>query len=79
MTRKPAATQTQSRAAGAARQAAKRGSPLPRHRRVGKHAEKGHDLSAFGGLAALSLDALSSVAYGPEAMILVLVTLAPRR
>ena len=28
----------------------------------------------FGGLAALSLDALSSVAYGPEAMVLVLVT-----
>ncbi|MBV9093801.1 MAG: APC family permease [Streptosporangiaceae bacterium] len=31
-------------------------------------------LSAFGGLAALSLDALSSVAYGPEAILLVLVT-----
>ena len=27
----------------------------------------------LGGLAALSLDALSSVAYGPEAMVLVLV------
>ena len=27
----------------------------------------------IGGLAALSLDALSSVAYGPEAMMLVLV------
>ncbi len=74
MTRKPAATQTQSRAAGAARQAAKRGSPLPRHRRVGKHADEGHELSTFGGVAALSLDALSSVAYGPEAMVLVLVT-----
>lgn len=40
----------------------------------GKHAEKGHDLGVMGGLAALSLDALSSVAYGPEAMMVVLVT-----
>ncbi|WP_116209826.1 APC family permease [Streptomyces olivoreticuli] len=31
-------------------------------------------LTSFGGLAALSLDALSSVAYGPEAIVLVLVT-----
>jgi hypothetical protein len=30
-------------------------------------------LTALGGLAALSLDALSSVAYGPEAIVLVLV------
>ncbi|WUC00732.1 APC family permease [Nocardia sp. NBC_00565] len=30
-------------------------------------------LTAIGGLAALSLDALSSVAYGPEAIVLVLV------
>jgi hypothetical protein len=30
-------------------------------------------LTALGGLAALSLDALSSVAYGPEAILLVLV------
>ena len=42
-------------------------------RRAGKHAEAGHDLSTLGGLAALSLDALSSVAYGPEAMVVVLV------
>ena len=42
-------------------------------RRAGKHADEGHELSVGGGLAALSLDALSSVAYGPEAMILVLV------
>jgi amino acid transporter len=41
--------------------------------RAGKHAEKGHDLGVLGGLAALSLDALSSVAYGPEVMILVLI------
>jgi amino acid transporter len=47
--------------------------PPPRHRRAGKHADRGHELSTIGGLAALSLDALSSVAYGPEAMILVLV------
>ena len=39
----------------------------------GKHAEEGHELGVLGGLAALSLDALSSVAYGPEAMMLVLV------
>ena len=39
---------------------------------MGKHADGGHDLSVTGGLAALSLDALSSVAYGPEAMVLVL-------
>ena len=43
-------------------------------RRAGKHAEGGHELGVVGGLAALSLDALSSVAYGPEAMVLVLVT-----
>src|SRR5580698_1005724 len=30
-------------------------------------------LTALGGLAALSLDALSSVAYGPEAILVVLV------
>jgi amino acid transporter len=42
--------------------------------RAGKHAEKGHELGTLGGLAALSLDALSSVAYGPEAMMVVLVT-----
>jgi amino acid transporter len=43
-------------------------------RRFGKHADKGHDLGLTGGLSALSLDALSSVAYGPEAMVVVLVT-----
>jgi amino acid transporter len=41
--------------------------------RFGKHAEQGHELGVITGLAALSLDALSSVAYGPEAMMLVLV------
>jgi amino acid transporter len=41
--------------------------------RAGKHAEEGHELGVLGGLAALSLDALSSVAYGPEAMVLVLI------
>jgi amino acid transporter len=44
-----------------------------RRRALGKHAEEGHELGLLGGLAALSLDALSSVAYGPEAMLLVLV------
>ncbi|HZR53333.1 MAG TPA: APC family permease [Streptosporangiaceae bacterium] len=39
-----------------------------------RHGEGGKDhLTSFGGLAALSLDALSSVAYGPEAIVLVLV------
>jgi amino acid transporter len=42
--------------------------------RAGKHTEGGHDLSVSGGLSALSLDALSSVAYGPEAMMVVLAT-----
>lgn len=44
-----------------------------RGRRAGKHSDAGHELGIGGGLAALSLDALSSVAYGPEAMMLVLV------
>ncbi|WP_369243696.1 APC family permease [Streptomyces sp. R41] len=39
-----------------------------------RHGEGKKDhLTSFGGLAALSLDALSSVAYGPEAIVLVLV------
>ncbi len=42
-------------------------------RRFGKHADPGHELGVTGGLAALSLDALSSVAYGPEAAIMILV------
>src|SRR5579859_7200334 len=38
-----------------------------------RHGEGGKDhLTSLGGLAALSLDALSSVAYGPEAIVLVL-------
>jgi hypothetical protein len=35
--------------------------------------EERHRLTALEGLAALSLDALSSVAYGPEAIVVVLV------
>jgi amino acid transporter len=50
-----------------------RGRPPAKHRRAGKHTDEGHELGLVGGLAALSLDALSSVAYGPEAMMLVLV------
>jgi amino acid transporter len=42
-------------------------------KRAGKHADSGHDLGVGGGMSALSLDALSSVAYGPEAMVVVLV------
>ena len=34
--------------------------------------EERHRLTAFEGLAALSLDALSSVAYGPQAIVIVL-------
>jgi amino acid transporter len=41
--------------------------------RAGKHSEHGHELGILGGLAALSLDALSSVAYGPQAMMGVLI------
>ena len=37
-------------------------------------AEEQHKLTAVEGLAALSLDALSSVAYGPQAIIIVLAT-----
>jgi amino acid transporter len=44
----------------------------PRRRRAGKHADEGHQLGVLGGLSALSLDALTSVAYGPEAMIVAL-------
>ncbi len=47
------------------------GPTAPISSRPRRHAE--HDLlSVTGGLAALSLDALSSVAYGPEAIVLVL-------
>ncbi len=42
--------------------------------RAGKHTSHHHELGVLGGLSALSLDALSSVAYGPEAIVLVLVT-----
>jgi amino acid transporter len=42
-------------------------------RRAGKHSDPGHELGEIGGLAALSLDALTSVAYGPEAMVVILV------
>jgi amino acid transporter len=45
--------------------------PDPRFRR--HHKGDSHRLTAFGGLAAMSLDALSSVAYGPEAIVLGLV------
>jgi amino acid transporter len=41
--------------------------------RKGKHSDEGHELGVIGGLVALSVDALSSVAYGPEAMMIVLV------
>jgi amino acid transporter len=44
----------------------------PEHSEHDKHDEK-HRLTAVQGLAALSLDALSSVAYGPEAILVVLV------
>jgi amino acid transporter len=59
------------------RRAARRGNRQAAPRRVGKHTDEGHELGALGGLAALSLDALSSVAYGPEAMVLVLIAAGP--
>ncbi len=44
-------------------------------RRTERRHGAGHgELGVLGGLAALSLDALSSVAYGPQAMITVLIT-----
>jgi amino acid transporter len=43
-------------------------------RPAGQADEEKERLTALGGLAALSLDAFSSVAYGPEAILLVLVT-----
>lgn len=43
----------------------------PRLRRALK--DDAHKLTSVGGLAALSLDALSSVAYGPEAIVLALI------
>ncbi|MEY9904616.1 amino acid transporter [Catenulispora sp. MAP12-49] len=46
---------------------------MPRVPRRHGEGDKDH-LTSFGGLAALSLDALSSVAYGPEAILLVLAT-----
>jgi amino acid transporter len=41
---------------------------------VSEHDQERERLTTLGGLAALSLDALSSVAYGPEAILVVLVT-----
>src|SRR5450755_2284115 len=51
----------------------RRGMAMSRGPRAGKHSEEGHELGVLGGLVALSVDALSSVAYGPEAMMVVLV------
>jgi amino acid transporter len=47
----------------------------PTRKRGGGHRERGRPegLGVIGGLSALSLDALSSVAYGPEAMMLALI------
>src|SRR5260221_8309907 len=41
--------------------------------RRGEDREERHRLTALEGLAALSLDALSSVAYGPQAIVIALV------
>jgi len=47
---------------------------IGRHDRLAdRRAGRGGELGVLGGLAALSLDALSSVAYGPQAMVMVLV------
>jgi amino acid transporter len=55
-----------------------RSAPFEHHRIVDRrlrrhHRGESHRLTALGGLAAMSLDALSSVAYGPEAIVLGLV------
>ena len=47
---------------------------IPERRLRRHHKGDSHRLTAVGGLAAMSLDALSSVAYGPEAIVLGLVT-----
>jgi hypothetical protein len=49
--------------------------PVVHHRIVDRrlrrhHKGDSHRLTALGGIAAMSLDALSSVAYGPEAIVL---------
>src|ERR1700733_14544384 len=46
---------------------------IPDRRFRRHHRGDSHRLTAIGGLAAMSLDALSSVAYGPEAIVLGLV------
>ncbi|MEY9849467.1 amino acid transporter [Streptacidiphilus sp. BW17] len=48
--------------------------PIPEADGVASEESEKHRLSAMGGLAALSLDAMASVAYGPEAIVLVLAT-----
>jgi amino acid transporter len=55
-----------------------RAEPVHHHRIVDRrfrrhHSGDSHRLTAVGGLAAMSLDALSSVAYGPEAIVIGLV------
>jgi amino acid transporter len=47
---------------------------IPDRRLRRHHKGESHRLTALGGIAALSLDALSSVAYGPEAIVLGLIT-----
>src|SRR6202161_3781616 len=52
--------------------------PVIHHRIVDRrlrrhHKGDSHRLTALGGIAAMSLDALSSVAYGPEAIVLGLI------
>ena len=46
---------------------------IPDRRARQERRDDAHKLTALGGLAALSLDALSSVAYGPEAIVVTLV------
>ena len=50
------------------------GSTTPDAGQPGDTEEERHRLTALEGLAALSLDALSSVAYGPQAILIVLAT-----
>lgn len=49
------------------------GDPIVDRRVRRERQDDAHKLTAMGGVAALSLDALSSVAYGPEAIVVALV------
>jgi amino acid transporter len=76
----PPATNTAARACTVLNQTVvdTQAAPVGHHRIVDRrlrrhHKGDSHRLTALGGIAAMSLDALSSVAYGPEAIVLGLI------